>query len=159
MSLKKLFLMGSCPLSNNLDLVKPWVQQTDCWGTNNVGMVWDVWKNGHSSPEFILIYVGCSDTFGNTELSFSCRIRKSPGVQGCRDLQVASVFPFFISTDWNNWFFNYRLQQLSFCVLFWFWFSFVLGRNFQVSMNFETSGLTIQTTFQTAFVHWVFRLS
>lgn len=132
MSLKKLFFMGSCPLSNNLDLVKPWVQHTDCWGINNVGMIWDTWKNGHSSKEYILIYFGYSDTFGNTELSFSCRIRKSPGVQRrfkiC--LKQTSYFSFqqqtatidFSTTGCNS-------SPFVFC------FGFVLRRNFQVSMN------------------------
>lgn len=138
MSLKKLFLMGSSPISNNLDLVKPWVQQTDCWGINNVGMIWDAWKNGHSSPEYILIYFGCSDILGNTELSFSCRIGKSPGVQGCReDLRVApnSLLIFH---------FNNRLQKLIFqqqtaaallpCFVL-ILFCFVLRRNFRLSMS------------------------
>lgn len=46
-------------------------------------------ENGHNSPNYILMYLGYSDTFGNTELSFSCRIGESPGVQGPReDLRV-----------------------------------------------------------------------
>lgn len=94
-----------------------------CW--HNLRCV-EKWSP-NSSPEYILIYFGCSDTFGKIELSFSCRIWKSPGVQGCReDLRVASNSLLIFH-------FNNRLQQLIFqqqtatalplcfvLILFWF---------------------------------------
>lgn len=77
--------MGSSTISNNLYLVKSWAQQTDYWHINNVGMIWNAWKNGHNSPKCILMYFWTQWYFGNTKLSFSCRRGESPEVQGPRE--------------------------------------------------------------------------
>lgn len=93
--------LRSCQTMSTADRLLGYKQ---CWNDPRCLGKW----SPNSSPEHILIYFECTDTFGKTELSFSSRIRKSLGLQGCtEDLRVASKSLLIF-------YFNNRLQQLIF---------------------------------------------